>query len=97
MRLRRGCGCPIFILGLANLVYLVSGMVALVQHKTTVWGALFVMLVALGDLIVCVVVGLAAIRKQPLTGLPSGAEGEDADWEEGHAGGEQPPTDEGLE
>jgi len=83
MRLRKGCGCPILILGLMDLLFFVSGIIAYATKKSTIWGSLLIILVGLGNAIVCAIVGLAAIRGETLSGRDTSApEGEDIEGEE---------------
>jgi hypothetical protein len=88
MRIRRGCGCPILILGLVNLLYIVASILSLVSRQTKVAGALLVLTISLANLVVCIVVGLAAVR-----GGKVGASGEDAEDDIGGASVEEEGID----
>ena len=93
MKLRRGCGCPLIILGLADLLYLAAGVVSLIRHTTGALGSLFIILVGLGNGIVCVIVALAAIRGESLSGpVDAAPEGEDIEEGEGSADGDPTPN-----
>ena len=98
MKLRRGCGCPILILALADLLYLVAGVVSLIQHSVSRWGALLIMFIALANGVVCVIVALAAIRGETLSGpMRTLTEGEDIEGGEEDVDGTRPPTGEAPE
>ena len=71
MRIRRGCGCPIMILGLFNLLMVIASIVSLFTHggSTSVGtkgastlGSVLFLTVFLGNLVVCVLIGTAALR-----------------------------------
>lgn len=91
MKVRRGCGCPIIILGLTNLTFLVAGVVSLVRSTSPVLGSLFIVFMGLGNAVICGMVGLAAFRNQPLSAsVNAGPEGGDAEEGEEDGGGGPP-------
>ena len=86
MKLRRGCGCPIVILGLANLTFFVAGVVSLIRSTSPVLGSLFIVFMGVGNAVICGIVGLAAFRNQSLSAsIDAGPQGGDA--EEGNEDG----------
>lgn len=88
MKLRRGCGCPIFILGLANLVYVVAGLAALITNIDKPLGALLILVMGLANTALCVIMALAAFKGEVIAGATTGLdEGEDTDYAEGNAEG----------
>ena len=87
MIIRRGCGCPILILGVFNLLMVGASIVSLFtsrnavtgQSQATTLGAVLFLLIFVGNLVACVVIGLAALRggsgrPESDTGLPDEGE-----------------------
>ena len=70
MKLRRGCGCPTLILGILNIIMFVASIISLARgstntalgSSTTKVGTVFFLLVFAGNVFVCAIVGLAALR-----------------------------------
>jgi hypothetical protein len=62
MRIRKGCGCPVGLLGLVNLVYVISAIIGAVSGSTPVPAAMLVLFISLGNLVLCAIVALAAFR-----------------------------------
>lgn len=94
MKLRRGCGCPILILGIFNLLMVVASILSLARGSTssvmgssaTKLGAVLFLLVFSGNVLVCAVIGIVAFRG----GLNGSNTGEQAT-------GEASSADEGTE
>lgn len=67
MRVSRGCGCPVVILALANLLFVAGSIFSLIRGpaaepvSSTRFGAGLVLAVFLGNLIVCAVLAVAAL------------------------------------
>ena len=91
MKLRRGCGCPILILGILNLVMVVATILSLARGSTsstlssgtTKLGSVFFLLVFAGNVLACAIVGLASVRGE-MAGSNTGrqATGEDEGTED---------------
>jgi len=99
MRLRRGCGCPILLLLIANIFFVVGSIISLIRGPSsepvsaTRLGSSLSLAVMAGNLIVCAILGIAALRGQALgqsvddtspTGDPSD-EGTDSDGRQDEA------------
>lgn len=77
MRVNRGCGCLLLLLAFVNVVFLVSGVISLVQGRVTaVYGAILILLF-IGNVVAAAMVGLSGIRRIPLGGATA-AEDTDA-------------------
>ena len=66
MKLRPGCGCLILVLGLINLVFLLSAIVGAARQtslSSTVLSILMVV-VFIANVVVCALVGWAALRSR---------------------------------
>lgn len=67
MRVSRGCGCPVVILALANLLFLAGAIFSLIRGpaaepvSSTRLGAGLTLAVFLGNLTVCAVLAVAAL------------------------------------
>jgi hypothetical protein len=66
MKLRKGCGCPVAILALVNLAYVIASIVSLATGSVKMGGALLILSVGAANLLVCVIVALAAFRGEKL-------------------------------
>jgi cytochrome c oxidase subunit IV len=93
MRLRRGCGCPILILLLVDAVFFVGSVLSLIRGpsdepaQATTWTLVLSLLVMGANLIVCAILGLAALRGQALGPSPAEAPAGQDSSEEGEEAG----------
>ncbi len=94
MRVSRGCGCPVTILALVNLVFLAGSVVSLIRGpvaepvSATRLGAALTLAVFLGNLMVCALLAVAALGGRtlgpsPQESVPDDPGGDDASADAG--------------
>jgi hypothetical protein len=70
MRLRRGCSCPILILVVADMFFVVGSIISLIRGpsseptQATRLGSVLSLIVMGANLIVCAVLAIVALRSQ---------------------------------
>lgn len=96
MKLRRGCGCPILILLLFDLLLLVGALIGLIRgpseepFQATRLGSGLSAILMLGNLAVCVLLLLTALRGDSGAGSTTDPDAEGYDGEaESNDGGEE--------
>ena len=74
MRLNRGCGCPVLILLILDLILLAGALIGLIRgpsdepFQATRLGSGLSALLALGNVGACAILAMGALRGQPLGG-----------------------------
>jgi hypothetical protein len=76
MRLRRGCGCPILILLVADAAFTIGAIITLVRGPSAEpvnpsrLASTLTLVVLAGNTIVCAILAMAALRRQALGQSP---------------------------
>jgi len=74
MKLRKGCGCPILILLVADVVMLVGAVISMIRGpgtstiQATRTGEALVLVLALGNVVSCALLALVALRGERSVG-----------------------------
>ena len=90
MRLNRGCGCMLLVLGLANLAFVVGAIVSLAAGSTNAGRDGLAVLVFGANLVAALLLGIAGMRGLPIGGrAPAQEAGELAIGDEGEDSGEE--------
>ena len=72
MRLRPGCGCPLLILMVVDIVFLAGAVLTVVRGpsaepaRATTYGAVITLIVMAGNAIACALLAMAAFRRRGL-------------------------------
>jgi hypothetical protein len=72
MKLRPGCGCPLFVVAIVDLVFVVSCIVGIVSGpsstpaSSTTLGLSITLFVMLANMIACILLAMAAFRQRRL-------------------------------
>jgi hypothetical protein len=94
MRLRRGCGCPLLILMVLNIILVAGSVIGLIRGptesvvQTTRWGSSFMLVLMLANSAICLIMGLASLRSQPIGSATTDGGAEGVDYDEN-----TPPSD----
>ena len=91
MKLRRGCGCPLLVIGVLDLVFVMAVVLAIVRHSTGYPLAITMFVLMAANCGVCLAVGINAIRGQDLSEGP--ARTDDSDDDGSDSEGEEPGED----
>jgi hypothetical protein len=72
MKLRPGCGCPLFIVAIIDLVFVVSCIIGIVSGPSstpatsTTLGLSMTLFIMLANMIACILLAMAAFRQRRL-------------------------------
>ena len=70
MKINRGCGCPLLVLAVVNFAFVISAIIAVIRGPDSQpvtanrLGSALALAVFIGNLIVCAIVALTALRGQ---------------------------------